>query len=88
MAASGKDKDKEVNSLKIRVWGIRPSICTSRVLTALMEKNVDYDLTTVDIVKTQDHKKPEFLKLQVVQTYLIVPISRFSLNFTELRKTN
>ncbi|CAM6096491.1 unnamed protein product [Calypogeia fissa] len=64
MATSAKDKDKEVNSLKVRVWGIRPSICTSRVIMALMEKNVDYDLTTVDIIKTQDQKKPEFLKLQ------------------------
>lgn len=65
MATGGKGKDKEVNSLKVRVWGIRPSICTRRVLMTLMEKNVDYDLTVVDIIKTQDHKKAEFLVLQV-----------------------
>jgi hypothetical protein len=82
MATSGKDKDKDVNSLKVRVWGVRVSICTSRVLAALMEKNVDYDLTTVDIVKTMDHKAPEFLKLQVRHCDLL---RIFLVNFNAVR---
>lgn len=50
---------------KVKLFGAPYSTCTSRVIMCLMEKQVDYDLQVVDIAKTQDHKKPEFLAMQV-----------------------
>ncbi|BBN00144.1 glutathione S-transferase [Marchantia polymorpha subsp. ruderalis] len=49
---------------KVKLFGAPYSTCTSRVIMCLMEKQVDYDLQVVDIAKTQDHKKPEFLAMQ------------------------
>ncbi|KAL3684816.1 hypothetical protein R1sor_002838 [Riccia sorocarpa] len=56
---------------KVKLYGVPYSVCTSRVIMCLLEKQVGYDLQVVDIVKTQDHKKPEFLKLQ---PFGIIPV--------------
>ncbi|KAL2653064.1 hypothetical protein R1flu_021192 [Riccia fluitans] len=49
---------------RVKLFGVPYSVCTSRVIMCLLEKQVEYDLQLVDIVTTQDHKKSEFLKLQ------------------------
>lgn len=47
----------------IKVHGIAQSTCTRRVLTALVEKNVPYELVTVNFA-VKEHKSEAFLKLQ------------------------
>ncbi|CAI5508398.1 unnamed protein product [Closterium sp. Naga37s-1] len=49
---------------KTKIYGLKLSTCTKRVLVALEEKNVtDYDLVTVDVFKGE-HKSAEFKKKQ------------------------
>jgi len=51
--------------MSITIFGTAGSTCTSRVLTTLFEKQVqDFVLKNVDLAKGE-HKKPEYLKLQV-----------------------
>lgn len=47
----------------LTVHGSPYSTCSQRVFTALAEKGVEADLRTLDFA-TQEHKKPDFLKLQ------------------------
>jgi hypothetical protein len=49
----------------LTVVGLAGSTCTGRVLATLFEKNVeDFEVKPVDFA-SGEHKKPEFLKLQV-----------------------
>ncbi|KUJ10146.1 putative glutathione S-transferase [Mollisia scopiformis] len=47
----------------IKVHGVAQSTCTQRVLTALIEKNVPYELVKIDFM-TGEHKSEAFLKMQ------------------------
>lgn len=49
--------------MAIKVYGAAASTCTKRVLTALEEKNVSYELVPVNFA-VAEHKSPEFLKKQ------------------------
>ncbi|KAF5182237.1 Glutathione s-transferase [Thalictrum thalictroides] len=44
----------------IKVLGIPMSTCTARVLTSLLEKEVDYELVPIDMGKGE-HKSPDYL---------------------------
>lgn len=48
----------------VKVYGMPVSTCTRRIIATLLEKNVEYELVTVDLMKGE-HKSPEHLKLQV-----------------------
>lgn len=50
--------------MALKVCGATQSICTRRVLTALIEKNVPYQLEKVDFIMAREHKSEAFLKLQ------------------------
>lgn len=47
----------------VKVYGVAASTCTKRVLATLVEKNVPYELITLDFA-TAEHKGAEFLKKQ------------------------
>jgi len=47
----------------LKIHGIKGSTCTQRVLTALYEKGVPYELVTVDFAKGE-HKSEKYMKLQ------------------------
>ncbi|MQL99339.1 hypothetical protein Taro_032061 [Colocasia esculenta] len=47
----------------VKVYGPPMSTAVSRVLACLLEKEVDFQLVSVDMSKGQ-HKSPDFLKLQ------------------------
>eukprot|EP01137_Pigoraptor_chileana_P033773 Opistho-2@25192 len=49
--------------MAIKVYGMAMSTCTRRVITALEEKGLAYELEIVDLMKGA-HKQPDFLKLQ------------------------
>ena len=49
----------------VNVYGPPMSIAVSRVLACLYEKNVKFKLISINMSKGE-HKKPEFLKLQVL----------------------
>jgi hypothetical protein len=52
--------------MTIKIYGMPYSTCTARVLATLAEKEVeDYELVPVDL-SVGAHKKPEFLKMQVL----------------------
>jgi glutathione S-transferase len=52
--------------MTIKVYGMAYSTCVARVLATLAEKEVeDYELVPVDVTAGA-HKKPEFLKMQVL----------------------
>ena len=48
----------------VKVYGPPMSTAVSRVLACLYEKNVDFQLISINMSKGE-HKKPDFLKLQV-----------------------
>ena len=48
----------------IKVHGTKVSMCTMRVLAALYEKGIDFELVNVDMA-TGEHKKPPYLSLNV-----------------------
>lgn len=48
----------------VKVYGPPISTAVSRVLACLLEKEVPYQLIPVNMAKGE-HKKPEFLKIQV-----------------------
>jgi glutathione S-transferase len=50
----------------VKVYGPAMSTAVSRVLACLLEKNVDFQLISVNMSKGE-HKKPEFLKIQVLR---------------------
>ncbi len=64
--------DKILSSkMTIKVYGNKKSTCTQRVVLALHEKEIfDYELVTVDLQKGE-HKRPEFLQLQVTRGILV-----------------
>jgi glutathione S-transferase len=47
----------------LKVYGSKTSTCTQRVLTALYEKGVPYELITIDFSKAE-HKSEKYMKLQ------------------------
>ncbi|PMD18667.1 putative glutathione S-transferase [Hyaloscypha hepaticicola] len=47
----------------LKLHGVKGSTCTQRVLTALYEKEVPYELITIDFAKAE-HKSEKYLKLQ------------------------
>ncbi len=47
----------------LKVHGVKGSTCTQRVLTALYEKGVEYELITIDFAKAEN-KSEKYLKLQ------------------------
>ncbi len=47
----------------IKVHGVKGSTCTQRVLTALHEKNVPFELVVIDFAKAE-HKSEKYMKLQ------------------------
>jgi glutathione S-transferase len=47
----------------LKLYGAPGSTCTRRVATVLKEKEVPYELVTVDFMKGE-HKKPEYLQKQ------------------------
>lgn len=49
--------------MAIKVWGMAISVATRRVLSALEEKGVEYELIKTDLFKGE-HKAPAFLALQ------------------------
>lgn len=49
--------------MALKVYGSTQSVCTRRVLTALIEKNVPYELVNVDFITAREHKSEAFLKL-------------------------
>ncbi len=65
--------DKILSSkMTIKVYGSKQSTCTQRVVLALHEKEIfDYELVTVDLQKGE-HKRPEFLQLQVTRRILVL----------------
>lgn len=59
-------KGKEVEGMgSVKVYGPTMSTAVSRVLACLFEKEVPFDLIPVNMAKGE-HKKPDYLKLQVV----------------------
>lgn len=60
----------------VKVYGPTLSTAVSRVLACLLEKDVDFQLISVDMSKGE-HKKPEYLKIQVFP-FLKSPFSLFS----------
>lgn len=58
----------------VKVYGMPRSTCTLRVLAALSEKDVDFELVFVNLMKGE-HKQPPFLALQVaLPLHTISPI--------------
>ena len=58
----------------LTVVGVAGSTCTLRVLATLFEKHVeDFKIKPVDFA-SGEHKKPEYLKLQVCVSWLITII--------------
>lgn len=49
--------------MTIKLYGVAGSTCTKRVLTTLVEKQVPYELITIDFAKAE-HKGVEYLKKQ------------------------
>jgi glutathione S-transferase len=47
----------------LKLYGVNLSTCTRRVATVLYEKNIPFELITVDIMKGE-HKSAEYLKKQ------------------------
>jgi glutathione S-transferase len=47
----------------LKVYGAKRSTCTQRVLTALYEKGVPYELITIDFSKAEN-KSEKYMKLQ------------------------
>jgi glutathione S-transferase len=47
----------------VKVYGAKSSTCTQRVLTALLEKNVPFELVTINL-SVGEHKSEKYLKLQ------------------------
>ncbi|KAL6982639.1 glutathione transferase [Sarracenia purpurea var. burkii] len=47
----------------VKVYGPSISVAVSRVLACLLEKDVQFQLITINLAKAE-HKKPDFLKLQ------------------------
>ena len=52
-------------AIPVKVYGPPMSTAVSRVLACLYEKNVEFELISINMSKGE-HKKPEFLKLQVL----------------------
>ena len=58
----------------LTVVGLAGSTCTGRVLATLFEKNVeDFEVKPVDFA-AGEHKKPEYLKLQVSNQWVLTSI--------------
>lgn len=55
----------------MKVYGMPISTNTIRVLAALNEKEVDYELVPVDL-RTGAHKQPQFLALNVIDNLLFL----------------
>ena len=51
--------------MAVKVYGPVTAGCPQRVLVCLVEMGVDFEVVHVDL-ETGDHKKPEFLPLQVI----------------------
>lgn len=47
--------------MAIKIYGVAVSTCTKRVITTLLEKEVPYELITIDWSKAE-HKQPEHLR--------------------------
>jgi glutathione S-transferase len=47
----------------LKIHGVKGSTCTQRVLTALYEKDVPFELITIDFSKAE-HKSEKYMKLQ------------------------
>ncbi|KAL0016891.1 hypothetical protein SO802_003960 [Lithocarpus litseifolius] len=52
----------------VKVYGPPMSTAVSRVLACLYEKNVEFELISINMSKGE-HQKPEFLKLQICAIY-------------------
>lgn len=48
----------------LKLYGMSLSTCTRRVMTTCLEKNVEFELVQVDLMKGE-HKAPEYLAKQV-----------------------
>ena len=59
----------------VKVYGMPMSTNTVRVLAALNEKGVEFELVIVDL-RTGAHKKPDFLALNV--RFPVLPSSSYS----------
>ncbi len=58
------------SNMTIKIYGMPYSTCVARVLATLAEKEVeDYEIVPVDL-SVGAHKKPEFLKMQVLCSVL------------------
>ena len=51
----------------VKVYGPPLSTAVSRVLVTLLEKDVPFQIIPVDMSKGE-HKKPDYLKIQVLST--------------------
>jgi glutathione S-transferase len=51
------------SNMALKLYGVAASTCTKRVLTTLVEKNVPYELVTINVAGAE-HKGPEHLKRQ------------------------
>ena len=65
----------------VKVYGPALSTAVSRVLACLLEKEVEFQLIPVNMAKGE-HKKPDFLKIQV----LLFPFLSISVSFVSLKQ--
>ena len=64
----------------MKIHGMWYSNATGRVLATLCEKEIDFELIPVDIMKG-DQKKPEFLAIQVHFSLNVTSQDQFKLIF-------
>ena len=57
----------------VKVFGPQLSTAVSRVLVCLIEKDVPFQLVPISMAKGE-HKKPEYLKLQVYISHSIFKV--------------
>lgn len=57
----------------VKVYGSVRSACSQRVLACFLEKNVEFEIIDVDL-QAGEHKKPDFLLLQVLLLIYYFPL--------------
>ena len=55
---------RKESKMVVKVLGAVQSACTRRVLTCLIEKDIEYDIVPI-VLRNREQKKPEFMALQV-----------------------
>lgn len=56
--------------MAIKLYGVAGSTAALRAMACLAEKDLDYELVTIDMAN-KEHKKPEFLSLNVSKTEFV-----------------